>query len=492
LRREAVTEASIRSLFGARKVAVVSTHRILIALAICAGSLPVQSWGAQPAADVIAFIHAAVVPMDRERVLSDQTVIVANGEIVEIGPASAVEPPARARRIDATGRYLLPALSDMHVHLLGESWNAAMPPELQLAREDIPFEDFLFPYVAMGVTTVQVLMATPEDLAVRERIERGDLLGPRMILARMIDGPEKAWPPPLNTWVASAAEAREAVLRSKAEGYDKIKVYSFLSKEAYDAVVATAKELGMEVMGHVPMALSVEYVLASGQKAIAHSEEVAKHSRNYDSERVEYYAGLLAERGTWLIPTLVTTDSFLKLFDDPDGIFARPGTEYFRHPMQRALWRFLVDTLYLSIPAEHRAKLRSAFFDFQRPLTRALHDKGGRLLAGSDALMPGLTAGYSLHGELQQLVDVGLTPYEALRTATVNPFEYLDESDQAGTIERGKRTDLLLLEEDPLADVSATTGIAGVLMRGRWISAEEINQRMRQIAAPDAPHTAVQ
>lgn len=425
--------------------------------------------------------------MDRERVLRDQTVVIANGKIVEIGPASAVKVPTKAFRVDATGRYLLPALSDMHVHLLGESWNAMLPPKEQLARKDIPFESFLFPYVAKGVTTVQVLMATPEDLDVRGRINRGELLGPRMILARMIDGPKKAWPPPLSTWVESAAEAREAVLRAKAEGYDKIKVYSFLSKESYDAIISTANELKMEVMGHVPMSLSVEYVLKSGQKAIAHSEEVAKHTATYDAERVDHYAKLVAGSGAWMIPTLVTTHSFLDLFDDPDGVFKRPGTQYFRHPMQRGAWSFMVDKLYRPIPPAHRAQLREAYVKFQRPLTKAIHDKGGKLLAGSDALMPGLVAGFSLHGELQELVDVGLTPFQALKAATTNPFDYLGESDKAGTIEIGKQSDLLLLDENPLENVSSASKIAGVLIRGRWIAAEEIHKRMQAIAASGEP-----
>jgi imidazolonepropionase-like amidohydrolase len=468
--------------FGLEAEAMVFIRKSLMMLALfCGALLFVSPSQAQPRAEVVAFVHAAVIPMDKERVVRDQTVVVANGKIVAIGPSAAVKVPAGAQRVDASARYLLPALSDMHVHLLGESWNAMVPPDERLERKDIPFGDFLFPYVAMGVTTVQVLMATPEDVANRERIVRGELLGPRMILARMIDGPEKAWPPPLSTWVKSPAEARAAVLRAKAEGYDKIKVYSFLSKEAYDAIVATAGELKMEVMGHVPMALSVEYILKSGQKAIAHSEEIAKHAESYDAASVDYFATQVVEGKAWMIPTLVTTHTFLDLFDNFDALFTRPGAEYFRHPMQRRAWTFMVDNLYRPIPAAHRAKLREAYIKFQRPLTKAIHDKGGKLLAGSDALMPGLIAGYSLHGELRELVDVGLTPFAALKTATTNPFEYLGESDK-GTIAVGKQTDLLLVDENPLEDVAAASKIAGVLMRGRWIGADEIRKRMQAIA----------
>jgi imidazolonepropionase-like amidohydrolase len=432
----------------------------------------------------MAFLHATVVPMDEERVLRDQTVVIANGEIVEIGPASAVKVPVGAFRVDAKGRYLLPALCDMHVHLLGEAWNIMVRPEARSASMDIPFESFLFPYIANGVTTVQALSATPEEITLRERIGRGELLGPRLILARMIDGPKKAWPPPLSTWVASATEAREAVRRAKDEGYDKIKVYSFLDKESYDAIISAARELRMDVIGHVPMSLSVEYVLEAGQKLIAHSEEVLKHAGGrYDAERIDYFAARMAEKGVWLTPTLVTTRSILEFFAAPDSVFSGAEAPYFRHPMQLDVWSFMTANLYGPIPAEARNRIREGFERFQRPLTRAFHQKGGKLMAGSDTLMIGLFPGFALHRELRELVDVGLTPYEALRTSTTSPFEYLGEADRAGTIEVGKRSDLLLLDENPLEDVSAASKIAGVLIRGRWIERKEIRKTMQEIAA---------
>ncbi len=433
---------------------------------------------------LVAFLHASVIPMDEERVLRDQTVIVASGKIVEIAPASSVKVPAGALRVDARGRYLIPALCDMHVHLLGEPWNMMLRPEARLAGKDIPYESFLFPYLANGVTTVQELMATPDEIALRGRIERGELAGPRLILARMIDGPKKAWPPPLSTWVDSAAEARQAVRQAKEAGYDKIKVYSFLSKESYDAIVATARELGMDVIGHVPMSLSVEYVLDAGQKLIAHTEEIWKHAGgDYSQERIDSFAAKIADKGVWMIPTLVTTRSILHFFDAPDSLYAGPEARYFQHPMLLGVWSFMAANLYGPIPAETRGRLREAFERFQKPLTITFQRKGGKMLAGSDALMIGVFPGYALHGELRELVDVGLTPFEALRTSTTNPFEYLGESDRAGTIEVGKRSDLLLLEENPLEDISAASKIAGVLVRGRWIGKEEIRKRMEGIAA---------
>lgn len=437
----------------------------------------------------VAFVHATVLPMDRERILPDQTVVVVNGKIAALGPASKVKVPAKAVRIDARGRYLLPALSDMHVHVEGESWDALLSREAKAATKTVPFEDFLFPYVANGVTTVQVLSGTQELLPVRGRIAEGHLLAPRLILARMIDGPDKAWPPPLSTWVSTAEEARDATRKAKADGYDKMKVYSFLTKETYDAVVATAKEQQMDVIGHIPYALSVEYVVDAGQKMIAHTEEVAKHAHgDYSAERISYFAGRIADGKVWLTPTLTTTRRILEEFSDPDGLFSSPEAAYSQHPMQRDIWRF-ISNMNQQIPAEHRAKIRDDFEKFQKPFTKVFHDKGGQLMTGTDSLLPRLVPGFALHQELRELVEVGLTPYEALRTSTTIPYEYLGESKQAGTIAVGKRTDLLLVGGNPLEDISATSKIAGVMMRGRWIDREEIDRRMRQISGRSARST---
>lgn len=435
-----------------------------------------------PSSNVVAFVNASVVPMDTERVLRGQTVIVDAGRIAALGPAGSVSVPEGALRIDAAGRYLLPAFCDMHVHLEAEAFNLMLQPEVQLQAKDIPFETLLFPYIANGVTTVQVLSATPEHITLRQRVDAGEVLAPRLILARMVDGPAKAWPPPLSTWVATDAEAQSAVRDAKHEGYDKIKVYSFLTKETYDAIIATAREQHMDVIGHIPNALSVEYVVDAGQKMIAHTEEVAKHTHgNYALERIDYYAARIADGGVWMTPTLITTRSILELFDDPNGLRGRPEAAYFRHPMQSGIWTFITDKLYRPIPPEVRTKLRDDFEKFQRPLTKAFHDKGGKLMTGTDSLLPGLVHGFALHRELRELVDVGLTPFEALQTSTTLPFEYLGESEKAGTIEIGKEGDLVLVDGNPLEDIAAASKVFGVLIRGRWVGRKEIDERMAKL-----------
>lgn len=453
----------------------------------CASCASVQQAGPQPpsATSVVAFVHATVIPMDRERLVADQTVLIVGGTIAEIGPSSSVKVPTGALRIDATGRYLLPALSDMHVHLLSEAWNLMLSPEVQAeaAGKAVPHDDFLFPFIANGVTMVQGLSATPPELALRKRIEQGEVLGPRLILARMIDAKGKGWPQPLSAKADTADEAREAVDQAKAEGYDKMKVYTFLEKEPYDAVISTSHQHGMDVIGHIPATLSVEYVLEAGQKMIAHTEEIARHAHgDYRPERIEYYADIMAKRGVWLVPTLVTTRAIMRVHNDFDGLLREPENAYYRYPLQQAVWSFIADNLYKPHPAAVRQRIRDDFERLQRPLTKVFHDRGGKLLVGTDAAFPGLVPGFALHKELVELVEVGLTPFQALKAATTGPFEYLGEADRAGTIEAGKHTDLLLLDENPLQDVRAASKISGVLLRGRWIGAEEIRKKMQSIA----------
>jgi len=289
--------------------------------------------------------------MTREVVLEDQTVVVRGDRIVAVGAASEVELPRGAVRVDAAGLFLTPALADMHVHLEGEAWNALLPPELRYPPEALDQGRFLFPYVANGIATIAVMSATDDHLESRRRVEAGETLGPRMVLGRMIDGPDRAWPEPLSRWVATPEAARAAVHEFHDAGFDRMKVYSFLSREVYDAILDTAKGVGLPVDGHIPMDLSVEYVLQAGQDQIVHSEEIMKHvGGDYGRGRIEEYADLLAASPTWLTPTLVV----------------------------------------------------------------ALDDRGKPMMAGSDAPVPTIIPGFSLHEELEELVGVGFSPYEAL------------------------------------------------------------------------------
>jgi cytosine/adenosine deaminase-related metal-dependent hydrolase len=423
-----------------------------------------------------AFLHANVIPMDEESVMLDQAVVVQNGRISHIGDADQASIPDGAIQIDAEHQYLIPALSDMHVHLEGEAWNIMFPPEKQFSLTDQDFEQILFPYLANGITTIQVMSALPEHIALRDRIARGEILGPRLILNRMIDGPAQSWPPPINTHVSTPEEARQIVLESKDAGYDRMKVYSFLDQECYDAIVATAQEVGMPVIGHIPDALSLEHVLARGQNLIAHSEEVMKQARgDYSPEKIEIFAEMIANSNTWITPTLTTSRKILAIFDDLESECSRPETRYL-HPMARGIWSFILENMYLKIPAAHQMAIREGFEAFQLPFTKALHAKGVKLIAGTDVLIPTNIPGFSLHDELVELIKVGLSPYEALKAATVHPKAYLEALEDTGTIEIGKCADLVLLKANPLEDIHNARETMGVMYRGNWLDQADIQK----------------
>jgi len=414
-------------------------------------------------------------------VLSDQTVIVRGGRLVEIGPVSSTSVPAGATQIDAAGQYLMPALSDMHIHLEGQAWNIMFPPEAQFSADDLDFSKILFPYVANGVATVQIMSALPEHVTLRGQISRGEVLGPRLVLARMIDGPERAWPPPIADWVATPAEARQAVLDANEAGYDRIKLYSFLSQESYDAILATAQELGMGTDGEIPDYMSVEHVVAEGLNSIVHMEEITEDAQGkYDQEQIEYFTKIMAESDTWATTTLIMSHNILAVLDDLEGELGRPEVRYL-HPMTRGMWSVLAPG-YLSWPPEKRVQYAKDY-EFMQQLTKALHDGGVKLMTGTDALVPSTVPGFSVHRELDVLVGLGLTPYQALRASTTNPFEFLGELDEAGTVEVGKRADLVLLEANPLEAITNTREIAGVMIQGRWLSQAELQEGLDELAA---------
>ena len=445
-------------------------------------ALPAQGSDASEDSErLFAFVNVTVIPMDEERLFQGQTVIIKDGAITEIGPTSSTSVSGGATMIDASGQFLIPALSDMHVHMEGEAFNVILPPDRQISAETLDFSKLLFPYIANGVVTIEVMQALPEHIALRDRIAGQEILGPRLILSRMVDGPDRGWPPPLSTWVDTAAQARQAVIDAKKTGYDRIKVYSFLSQECYDSIIITAKEIDMLVDGHIPVTLSVEYILEAGQNLIAHAEEVMKHARgDYSEERIAYFAEIIAESDTWITPTLVTTRAILGLFDDPDRELARPEVRYLP-PVDLIIWSFLINS-YQGFSVEQRASMRQDFELFQQPFTKALQDAGVKLMSGTDALIPGLVPGFALHRELEELVRVGLTPYEALRTSTTHPMEFLGEIDEAGTVEVGKRANLVLLQANPLKDISNIRSIAGVMIQGRWYPRSYLDEGLEEIA----------
>jgi imidazolonepropionase-like amidohydrolase len=420
---------------------------------------------------ITAFVDVNVVPMDTPVVLEHQTVVVVNGLISEVSLSSITEVPNHAQIINGTGKFLIPGLADMHVHISNQ-------------------DEFLL-FIANGVTTVNNMFGYTECLAWRSDIERGDILGPTIYTSGpIIDGN-----PPFiegSTVVETAAEAKRVVVAQKSAGYDFIKVYDFLTQDAYAAILLAAEENGIPVVGHVPDKVGLSGVLASGQKSIEHLRGYAPALASYpdkvtfgtedwamaDTSKMHNLAEATRDAGVWNCPTLVVSQKWVQP-DEQRELLAMPVMRYIS-PEVRAEWD--PSNNYLSyFTAEKLAAVKGSHRQ-RSMMTRALHESGARLLLGTDSGNPFVVAGFSVHEELANLVDSGLTPYEALLTGTRNAAEFVDAPKKFGVVTTGARADLILTKHNPLDDIDAVAKSEGVMVRGVWLPRKELLQMLERLA----------
>ncbi len=423
--------------------------------------------------------------MSEERVLRGQTVVVRNGVVVDVGPSGAVEVPLGARRIEGDGRYLLPALTDFHVHLRST--------------------DELHSYLAHGVTTVVHvsggMRGAPELLRYRDEIARGERLGPTLYTT----GPILDGSPPVfggvSTVVSTPEEARLAVAEQHRAGYDFVKVYNNLTSIVLAAAVEAAHERGMAVLGHIPRqegrAEALQRALSAGQDMIAHGEEyfftyfyadvdslLDRGEIPYPDEgRIPVAVRMTREAGAAVVPNLSFVAMTRRQLDDLDGVLVDPEARYLQ-PGVRAMWE--ADNPTRRTDLERFDRRERAKYPFLQRLTKALSDAGVPLLLGTDASAPGMYPGASAHVDLRELVAAGLTPYEALAAGTRNAGafieEHVEEAEPFGVLAPGQRADLLLVRENPLEDVASASAVEGVMVRGRWFSTAEL-ERLREEGA---------
>lgn len=404
----------------------------------------------------LAIVGATVVPMDRPGALAGHTVIVRGDRIVAVAPAAAIDARA-ATPIDATGKWLMPGLADMHVHMWGQ--------------------DALALFLLNGVTTVRNLTGTEEHLRWRDAIAKGEMTGPMLITSgRIIDGDPPTWP---GSAIATTAEAARAEVRAqKAAGYDWIKVYSGLPLEAYEAALDEAKQQGLPVAGHVPKAVGLAKAIASGQRTIEHLDGYVPFFGDPPADAM--IEATVAAR-VWNCPTLVVTDRFGKM-DDPAQLATTRGLAYVS-PFMRSAWEPKHDFRLQRFTSEMFETVRAKNLK-RRETVLALQRAGANLVLGTDTGNPYVVPGFSVLDELQLLVASGLTPWEALHTATAAPAELVGTPGAFGVIATGARADLIVLDRDPLADVAGVADPSIVIVRGKPYPRAEL------LAAVQAPAAA--
>ena len=428
-------------------------------------TLSVSAAGGAQASGTIAVIGANVLPMDRNAVLPRQTVLIRDGIIREMGPSGRVRIPAGATRIEAAGKYLMPGLADMHVHMAG-------PREIQ--------EELLKMYVVNGVTTILNMRGTPEHLVLRSDIRAGRVFGPDMYtVGRYVNAP----------FFTTPDSVEEEVVAQKRAGYDFIKMHGELTREAYARLNAVGRREGIRIIGHAPRTLGMDVVFAEHQYALAHAEEflydTTSSSRDVDlpkfEPRIPEFTRKMVAAKVWLMPNLTAYKNIGLMARDLPAMLARPEMKYLPAAI-RAGWGPETNPYTRRFGPDKAPGILARHALLQK-LTRAFDSAGVRLLVGTDGLNVGTVPGWSVHDELQELVDAGLTPYHALRAATANASAFLGSSPCIGQLRRGCVADLLLLDANPLSDIGNTRRVAGVMVRGRWLPREELNRLLESLEA---------
>jgi hypothetical protein len=349
--------------------------------------------------------------------------------------------------------------------------------------------------VAAGVTTARLMIGTPQHLTLRTEVAAGRVAGPQLWVAS----------PHINNrdadnayLVKTEAEARDAVRRAAEAGYDFIKV-TFVTRPLYDAVIDEARTRRIRVVGHVDPDVGVPRALQGGaqlehldsyfEALLADDAPMKTSVTQYgvyqdsawrsldflDDAKIAPLAGATARSGAVIGPTQNVFTTAFAIGESDSVIHNRPDWN---------LWPAALRDGYMRVRArywgpqslQHRTEQRRArFVDVRRKLIKAIHDSGGTIIAGSDTPEWLHAYGWGLHRELQSYVAAGLRPFDALRTATVNPARYLQPSPYWGTIEVGKRADLVLLGANPLADVGNVARIEAVILGGRPFSRAELD-----------------
>lgn len=383
---------------------------------------------------------------------------------------------------NGAGKFLIPGLWDMHVHMVFGDW---FPRGKEVT---LPL------LIANGVTGVRDMGGELEVLQQwRGEIAAGTLIGPRMVISGpMLDGPQPRFPSSIA--IKTPEDGRRAVDELRQRGADFIKLQSLIPREAVFAIAEEARKKGITFVGHVPDAVRASEASNAGQKSFEHligvfegsspladeflkgPKTVGKFLSTYDPARAATLFALLAKNHTWQCPTLVWERGG-NLIDETD--FAQDTrAKYVPAYWKVVTWKRFTEEIVHDFNTDNLAT-RKRFVEKELEVVNAMHRAGIPFLAGTDT-PPGVYVfpGFSLHEELQRFVAAGFTPMEALQTATLNPAEFLGMEERLGTIEKGKLADLVLLDANPLEDIRNTQKISAVIVNGRYLSRANLDEML--------------
>ncbi len=515
---------------------------VLVALAIFQPSQPVVAAPLQQESDITAFVNVNVIPMDTEQVLENQTVIVKGDRIKAIGPVDEVAVPAEAEVVEGNGAYLMPGLADMHTHFQSIVPAFEGPDQLSLflaqgvttvrnyggMLEHLSWRDEVArgervgptiysggpliigvfdPTMHIGFWATVILSPVMVGLVLWLLIWGGlTLTGkgaqfrpirryalPSLALLLLLGG-LAAWfkiiplapPAPFAVFPETAARARQAVRDQAAAGYDFIKVYDFLSEDAYLAAVDEARKQNIYAVGHLLDSLSPETIFSAGLQEAAHMDEFmeahmigeaspsqgfADVTFNYDT--IPQTVAAAKANDVMVVSNMVTDEVMVRILEDPEDGLSQPEYDIVA-PEVINIWK--TEGRFVNWLGQETWR-RDVQMPFFMTLAKALHDADVPLLLGTDMTVEGMVPAH-IHRDLALLVEAGLTPYEALKAGTKNAgisVARMGRDGSFGTVEVGQRADLILLGENPLENVSHTRNRIGMVARGQWFTQAELD-----------------
>lgn len=458
---------------------------IVLAYVATSGAAAAQTSRGALTPGSFAITNVTVIPMTRDTMLANHTVVVQDGRITAITPSRSARIPDGARRIDGSGKFLIPGLADMHTHLYSDEYipDSLAPRELAVM-------------LANGVTTARLMIGTPEQVPLRKAVMDGSVLGPQLWLA----SPQLTGRQSPNAYVVTTPDQAKAAVDSSADaGYDLIKITNFITLPVYDAIIAEARARRIPVDGHVNLDVGVAHALASQQgiqhldgyfeSALADSAPMRISVTQYevyrlrnwksldyiDDRKVHDIAVATARSGVYSTPTLTLFNSAFAINETDEQIQARPDWQVIPEEMRSLYLQNRTRYWNPSNDSVRTPARRERYLQVRNQLVKGISDAGGKLMIGSDSPDFFMAYGWTVHREMASFVAAGLTPWKALEAATANPARFLNASADWGTIEVGRRADLVLLAANPLHDIVNTTRIDAVSIGGRWLDRRELD-----------------
>ncbi|MGK2865003.1 MAG: amidohydrolase family protein [Chitinophagaceae bacterium] len=443
---------------------------VVIFLLSCASSQPDNNKEKE-----IVFSNVNVIPMDKEGVVLNQDVVVTNGVIKAMGPTSKVEYSKEAEVIDATGKFMLPGLAEMHAHV-------------PTGDDLLPMKEVMLLFAYNGVTTIRGMLGHPKHLELRSKIQSGEIVGPRFITSG----------PSFNGNTIKSAEDAVAMVRDqKKAGYDFLKLHPGLTLKNFDAMVATAKEVNIPFAGHVSFDVGVWHAIDAGYATIDHLDGFVESlvpgieymkvedtglfglfiADKADEAGIQKLVDSLRNHHIWVVPTQALAERWFHPAKDADALAKEAEMKYME---DNTIQNWIKAKKDLQSNPSYKPSTANRLIEIRKKLINACNKNGVGLLLGSDAPQVFDVPGFSVHHELQFHVDAGLSPYEAIKTGTVNVGQFLNRDD-IGIIKTGAVSDFILLNGNPLEDISQTKNIEGVMMGNLWMNKEYLSSGLKKL-----------